>query len=69
MHPQDVEIAITAIKQMVNKGEVRNVTYRVRNAQGEYVRLIASGNAERDDLGQVYLNIYHDDASFSDCGN
>lgn len=63
VHPDDMEIVRDALSTIINQGEVNNVSYRLCNGNGDYVRVSIFGKIRRSRSGETYLNIYYADAT------
>ncbi len=63
VHPDDIGMVRTMVKEMLATGETRTVKYRLRCGDGSYVWLLVFGRISRSETGEIYVNAYFTELS------
>ena len=63
VHPEDLDIVLTAQETMLKTGEVRSEKYRLRHGEGGYVWVMFQGRVSQNNRGETFLNIYYTDVA------
>lgn len=61
VHPDDMAALTSTVAAMVKDFETKELKYRLRNKNGDFIKLHAYGRAMKDELGDLYLNVFYAD--------
>ncbi|NLD20228.1 MAG: EAL domain-containing protein [Clostridiales bacterium] len=63
VHPDDADLVLHTIAEMIDTGEPRSIKYRLKHSDGTYMLLDVFGRTTKNENGEIFINAYYTELS------